>query len=61
MVAKTRIELWESSKNGRWYFHKVAANNKVTENSQGYKKRKYALVAIKRDFPGIPVVEITHI
>jgi uncharacterized protein YegP (UPF0339 family) len=50
------IELWQAF-NGRWYFHKKNRNGKITEASQGYKERRYAVAAAKRDIPGFRIVE----
>jgi uncharacterized protein YegP (UPF0339 family) len=51
------IELWQGN-SGRWYFHKKSPNGKITMDSQGYKQRRYAKVAIKREFPNLKVVEL---
>lgn len=50
------IELWQSSGNDKWYFHKRNRNNTVTEPSQGYTTRSSARRAAKRDIPGLPIV-----
>jgi uncharacterized protein YegP (UPF0339 family) len=52
-----KVELWQA-RNGRWYFRKKNRNGRVTESSQGYKERRYAVVAAKRDIPGVPIVDI---
>lgn len=54
-----KIELWRAH-NSKWYFHKVSANGKVVgDGSQGYLEKRYAKVAINREHPGIPVVDLT--
>lgn len=53
-----RIELWEGL-DSRWYFHKISRNGKIVgDSSQGYKEKRYAKVAIKREHPSLPVVEL---
>lgn len=55
---KAKIEYWHS-KNGRWYFHKVAGNGEITMTSQGYKEKRYMRAAIKREYPHLEIVNIT--
>jgi uncharacterized protein YegP (UPF0339 family) len=31
-----RFEIWQSNKDGLWYFHLVAPNNETVAQSQGY-------------------------
>lgn len=57
MKAWPRIELWQGA-SGRWYFHKKSANGQLTMDSQGYKEKRYAKVAIKREYPNLRVVEL---
>jgi uncharacterized protein YegP (UPF0339 family) len=58
MAREPKILLWEAG-NGRWYFHKKAANGLIVgDSSQGYKEKRYAKVAIKREHPGLPIVEV---
>lgn len=52
-----RIQLWQGH-SGRWYFHKRSANGLITMDSQGYKQKRYAKEAIKREYPGLPVFEL---
>jgi hypothetical protein len=52
-----RVQLWQGH-SGRWYFHKRAANGQITMDSQGYKQKRYAKGAIKREFPDLLVVEL---
>lgn len=42
--------------NGRWYFHRVAGNNRVTDASQGYRTKWGAKRAARKVFPDLPVV-----
>jgi len=51
------VEIIEG-RDGRFYFYKVNANGRKTETSQGYKERRYARVAAKRDIPGVRIVHI---
>jgi uncharacterized protein YegP (UPF0339 family) len=53
-----RIILWKGAST-RWYFHKKSANGEITMDSQGYKEKRYAKVAIKREYPNLPVVELS--
>lgn len=39
----------------RWYFHTVAANGQVTQPSQGYSRRRSALIAAIVEARGLPV------
>ena len=48
------VELWQAP-NGRWYFHRVAGNGRVTDSSQGYTLRRNARKAIFRRWPGIEI------
>lgn len=57
MPSTFRIYLFEG-KNGRWYFRRVTGNGEVIGTSQGYKERKYAREAIRRDFPGVEVIVV---
>jgi uncharacterized protein YegP (UPF0339 family) len=57
MPATPKVMLWQA-RNGRWYFHKKNRNGQVTQSSQGYKEKRYAKVAIKRDIPGLPIEEV---
>lgn len=54
-----RIQLWQGA-SGRWYFHKRSANGKITVDSQGYKEKRYAKEAIKREYPTLLVVELSE-
>ena len=31
-----KFEIWQSPKDGLWYFHLVAPNNEIVTQSQGY-------------------------
>lgn len=55
-----RVEIFEG-KDGKYYFHKVNRNGKKTEPSQGYKQRRYAREAAKRDVPGVTIVHLYYI
>lgn len=58
MGRSSKIEFWMSNGNRKWYFHKKSPNGKIVgDSSQGYKERRYAMVAIKREHPGLPIVE----
>lgn len=50
-----KVELY-LGENGRWYFHKLNGNGKITEPSQGYKHKQSAVRAAKRDIPGVQIV-----
>lgn len=52
-----RVEVFQGA-DGKFYFRKRNRNGKLTEPSQGYKQRRYAAAAARRDVPGIPVVHI---
>jgi uncharacterized protein YegP (UPF0339 family) len=56
MAKSDKIELILGG-DGKYYFHKKAKNGKITEQSQGYKQKRYAMVAIRRDFPGLEIVD----
>lgn len=61
MPRAPKIEIWEG-RDGKWYFHKVSGNGKVVgDGSQGYKERRYAMVAIKREHPEIKVVQVDRL
>lgn len=49
------VELWPG-RDGKWYFHQRNSNNRTTKPSQGYKQKRYAMVAIRRDIPGVKIV-----
>ena len=51
------VELFPG-KDGKWYFHKQHRNGKISLPSQGYKQKRYAKVAIRRDIPGLQIVEL---
>lgn len=51
------IELFEG-RDGKWYFHVKHRNGQIGDHSQGYLQKRYAKVAIKRDYPGAKIVEI---
>ncbi len=53
-----RIQLWQGA-GGRWYFHKRSGNGQITMDSQGYKQKRYAKEAIKREYPKSPIFELT--
>ncbi len=55
MAKKPYIELYPG-KDGKWYFHKLNRNGKITEQSQGYTLKHNAKKAAKRDIPGLEVV-----
>jgi uncharacterized protein YegP (UPF0339 family) len=57
MAKETVVELWKG-KNKKWFFHKKYRNGETSSTSQGYKQKRYAKVAIERDLPGFPVVEL---
>ncbi|HUX78198.1 MAG TPA: YegP family protein [Alphaproteobacteria bacterium] len=40
---------WLSQKNKKWYFHFLAANNRITDPSQGYASKQGVIKAIKSD------------
>lgn len=51
-----KVELWQSSKNSKFYFHTRASNGKVFDPSQGYTTKSNASrAARKRE---LEVVEI---
>lgn len=52
-----KIELWHAD-NDRWYFHKKATNGRIVESSQGYKEKRYAVVAAKREHPNLLIEEV---
>lgn len=52
-----RVEIFPG-RNGRFYFRKVNRNGKKTDPSQGYKERRYAYEAAKRDVPGVAIVHL---
>lgn len=41
--------------NGRWYFHRVAGNHRITAGSQGYRTRWGAKRAARKVFPGVQI------
>ena len=51
---KRWVELFAGA-NGKWYFHVKAANGEVVSASQGYKNRRGARRAIRRDWAGLEV------
>lgn len=51
------IDLFEG-RDGKWYFHVVHGNGKIGDSSQGYKQKRYAKEAIRRDYPGLKIVEV---
>jgi uncharacterized protein YegP (UPF0339 family) len=56
MTRGPKIVLFEGH-DGKWYFHKKSANGKIVgDGSQGYKEKRYAKTAIKREHPGLPVI-----
>lgn len=58
-VKGPKIELWPSLGNGKWYFHKRSANGRIVgDSSQGYKQKRYAMVAIRREHPDLPIIEL---
>lgn len=59
MMAKKfpRVVLWQGA-SGRYYFHKQSRNGQIVMDSQGYKEKRYAKVAIKREYPNLPLVEL---
>jgi hypothetical protein len=59
MMAKTfpRVVLWQGAST-RWYFHKQSRNGQIVMDSQGYKQKRYAKVAIDREYPDLPLVEL---
>lgn len=59
MARRPIIELWQAH-NSKWYFHKKATNGKITgDSAQGYKEKRYAKVAIKREHPGLKIVDLS--
>ena len=50
-----RVELFQGD-NGRWYFRRVARNNRKTAASQGYRRRWSAKRAARKTFPDLPIV-----
>lgn len=46
----SRVEVFKGQ-GGRWYFHRVAGNNRITAASQGYKTRWGAKRAARKMFP----------
>lgn len=50
-----KVIYWQA-RNGRWYFHRVARNGKVTDASQGYSTASNCRRAIRNRWPGVKVV-----
>lgn len=55
MAGTERVEVFRGA-NGRWYFHRVARNNRRTAVSQGYRLKRSALRTARKTFPDIPIV-----
>lgn len=58
MARSARLELFEGQIPGRWYFHRRAANGKITDASQGYTRKADAKRAARRLFPDLPVIVV---
>lgn len=62
MAREQKAELWptRATRRGRsvvlWFFHRVAANGKVTDPSQAYTTRRAARRGIERRWPGIRIL-----
>lgn len=54
----SHIELWQSNKNEKWYFHLRSRNGRVRAPSQGYTTKSNAIRAVVRDFPQYDFIEI---
>lgn len=52
-MAGTKHVQLKQGKNRRWYFSVINANGRKTETSQGYKHRRHARAAARRDAPGL--------
>lgn len=52
-LPRPRVEYWQSTADGLWYFHKVNRNGRITEPSQGYAHRRSARGAARRDVAGV--------
>jgi len=48
-----RVELYRSPQDRLWYFRRVAANNEVVADSEGYQNRADAIVTAHRLFPDV--------
>lgn len=57
-MRKPVVELFQSFRNGKWYFHKRSTNGKITLPSQGYTRKSSAKRAARRDIPSLEIVEI---
>jgi uncharacterized protein YegP (UPF0339 family) len=58
-----KFEIWQSKKDGQWYFHLVAPNNEVIAQSQGYTTKDNCINgvnAIKSYSQTAEVTEITE-
>lgn len=54
MARRPKAEIWRGG-NGRWYFHRVAANGKITDD-HSVQHRSSARRACRSRWPGIEIV-----
>lgn len=52
-----KLELFHGD-DDKWYFHEKFTNGEIGTSSQGYKQKRYAMEAIRRDYPDFEVVEV---
>ena len=53
-----RVELFKSINDNLWYFRRVAANNEIVSESEGYQNRADAVHTATKIFSDVPIVQI---
>lgn len=54
MAYTTRIQVFQGA-NRRWYFHRQAANGRITDASQGYRWKRTAVREARKRWPGTTI------
>lgn len=54
MAREAKVELWRAE-NGRWYYHRKAANGAIT-HANNVASRRSARRSIRKSWPGIKIV-----
>ena len=56
-----KFEVWQSKRDGLWYFHIVSRNGKTVFPSQGYTRKSNAMKSIRSLRVGVPSAVIEYL